>query len=123
VRDGARFGRLCAARVLAALAVGALVVSAGPAGCTGRAIDGQEERGGVTVRPIEAVLNEYAEQWMSIPGVVGTAQGLHGSTPCIKVYVAEKTPALEEQIPDVLHGHPVVLEEVGELRALPRDQD
>jgi len=123
VRDGARFGRLCAARVLAALAVGALVVSAGPAGCTGRAIDGQEERGGVTVRPIEAVLNEYAEQWMSIPGVVGTAQGLHGSTPCIKIYVVEKTPALEEQIPDVLHGHPVVLEEVGELRALPRDQD
>ncbi len=74
-------------------------------------------------KTIEDVLNEYTDQWMSIDGVVGTAQGLDDGKPCIKVYVMEKTPELEQKIPKVLQGYPVVVERTGEIRALPKNQD
>lgn len=71
-------------------------------------------------RTIEAVLREHTRQLMSLPGVVGTAQGLCNGKPCIKVYVATKTLELERQIPANLEGYPVTVEETGELRPLPR---
>ncbi len=71
-------------------------------------------------KTIEAVLREQTRQLMSFPGVVGTAQGLCNGKACIKVYVATKTPELEGQIPDTLEGYPVVVEETGEFRPLPR---
>ena len=77
----------------------------------------------MATKTIEDVLNEYTDQWMSIDGVVGTAQGLVDDKPCIKVYVVEKTPELERKVPELLHGYPVVMEETGELKALPENQD
>ena len=38
--------------------------------------------------------------------------------PCIKIFVAETTEELLTKIPRRLDGHPVVLEEAGEFRAL-----
>ena len=38
--------------------------------------------------------------------------------PCIKVYVAEKTPELLKQIPSSIEGYPVEVQEAGEIRAL-----
>ncbi len=72
---------------------------------------------------IEDVLNRHTEQLMSLPGVVGTAQGLHHDKPCIKVYVIEKTPELDRQIPKVIDGFPVVVEQSGPIRASARNQD
>ena len=69
-------------------------------------------------KTIQEVLAEQTHQWMAIPGVVGTAIGESEGRPCIKVFVAEKTQELVAKIPGNLEGHPVVLEETGEFRAL-----
>ena len=71
------------------------------------------------VKAIDDVLKEHSKAIMSIPGVVGTGQGLHEGKPCIKVFVIKKTAALDEKIPDSLEGYPVVIEEIGEVKARP----
>ncbi len=55
---------------------------------------------------------------MAIPGIVGIAQGEFNGEPCLKVFAAKKSPELLEQIPQVLGGYRVILEETGEFRAL-----
>ncbi len=72
-------------------------------------------------KTIEAVLKEYTDRLMSLPGVVGTAEGWCGVKPCIKVYVAKKTPELLRKIPPDIEGFPVAVEKTGEIRA--RDSD
>ncbi len=47
-------------------------------------------------------------------------QGLCEGVPCIKIYVARKTPELLGQIPATIAGHPVAVEETGEFKALER---
>lgn len=72
----------------------------------------------MTGKTIEQVLKENTDKLMSIPGVVGTAIGSCDGSPCIKVLVEKKTPALEKQIPKTLDGWKVEIEEVGKVRAL-----
>ncbi len=74
-------------------------------------------------KTIKEVLKEHTNELMSLPGVVGTAQGLCDDKPCIKVFVIKKTLELDEKIPDSLDGYPVAIEETGEFRALPEDHD
>lgn len=74
-------------------------------------------------RTIEQVLDGHTERLMSISGVVGTGQGVDAGRPCIKVYVIAKTPPLDREIPEAIEGYPVVVEETGEIRALPEDRD
>jgi len=74
-------------------------------------------------RTIQEVLDKCTEQWMSVPGVVGTAHGLDAGRVCIKVYVIAKTPELARRIPKVIHGYRVVVEQTDRIRALPEDQD
>lgn len=69
-------------------------------------------------KSIETVLKAHTPHLMSLPGVVGTALGECAGTPCIKVFVVERTPELLEQIPPALEGYPVVVDETGEIRAL-----
>ncbi len=45
---------------------------------------------------------------------------LESRRPCIKIYVAKKTPGLLGQIPATIAGHPVVIEETGPFKALER---
>jgi hypothetical protein len=73
-------------------------------------------------RTIEEVLKEDSRYLMSITGVVGTGQGLCDTRPCIKVFVIKKTRELEQKIPKVLEGYPVVIEESGEFHALPKNK-
>lgn len=70
-------------------------------------------------RAIEEVLKAHTGQLMSIPGVVGTAQGLCSGRPCIRVFVIKKSAELERMIPDTIEGYLVVVEESGEFKALP----
>ncbi len=80
-----------------------------------------EDRGGekrMPTKTIERVLKEHTDEWMAIPGVVGTAMGEHKGKPCIKILVVEKTQKLARQIPSQVEGFPVVIEETGEIRAL-----
>ena len=74
-------------------------------------------------KPIKKVLEEHTNELMSIKGVIGTAEGLCNGKPCIKVYVIKKTRQLTQRIPTTLEGYPVVIEETGEFRALPENQD
>lgn len=72
----------------------------------------------MSAKTIQQVLEEHTQRWMDIPGVVGAAIGELNGRSCIKVFVAEKTEQLQAEIPSRLEGHPVVLEETGEFRAL-----
>ena len=69
-------------------------------------------------KPIEQVLEENTGRLMSIPGVVGTAQGLCSGQPCIKVFVIEKTGEIVEQLPSEIDGYRVEIQETGEFRKL-----
>ncbi len=69
-------------------------------------------------KTIEMVLKEHTDSLMSIPGIVGTAQGLCAGNPCIKVYVVKKTPDLVKQIPATLEGYVVEIQVTGEIKAL-----
>ena len=69
-------------------------------------------------KPIEAVLKEHTDRLMALPGVVGTAQGLCDGKPCIKVFVVKKAPELLDQIPNVLEGYTVEVQETGVIQAL-----
>lgn len=71
-------------------------------------------------KAIDQVLKEHTKTLMSIPGVVGTGQGLCDDKPCIKVFVIEKTLEIERRIPDMLNGYPVRVEETGPIKALPK---
>lgn len=70
-------------------------------------------------KTIEQVLKEHTEELMALPGVVGVAQSLCDERDCIKVYVANMTPELEQKIPKELDGYQVDIEVTGEFRALP----
>ena len=78
-------------------------------------------RGELTMpeRTIGDVLNEHTKDILSIPGVVGTAEGLCDKKPCITVFVIKKTRQLNNKIPPAIEGYQVILEETGKVRILP----
>lgn len=75
----------------------------------------------MTDRGVGDVLAECTPQLMSLPGVVGTAEGERAGAPCIRVLVAEKTPELERRIGSAIEGYPVEIVETGPLRAFDAD--
>ena len=100
--------------------IGMIVLVCGVMGCVDKTANDQEGEKQVTAKTIEEVLKEHTEELMSIPGVVGIGQGLCNGKPCIKVLVIEKTPELAQKIPDIIEGYQVVIQETGEIRALPK---
>jgi len=100
--------------------IGMTVLVCGVMGCVDKTANDQEREKQVTAKTIIEVLKEHTEELMSLSGVVGTAQGLCNDNPCIKVLVIEKTPELTQKIPDILEGYQVIIEETGEIRALPK---
>jgi len=92
------------------------------AACSNKVVVDHQGEEGMPAKPIERVLSEHTDDLMSLPGVIGTAQGLRENKPCILVLVIKKTPELNQKIPNVLEGYPVVVEETGEIRALPEEQ-
>ena len=101
------------------VSIGVIVFAVAVAACSKRATDDGQGEETMPARPIEAVLAEHTDELMSVPGVVGTAQGLCNDKPCIKVFVMKKTPELDQKIPSVLEGYTVDVEETGAFRALP----
>ena len=66
---------------------------------------------------IEEALKKHTEELLAIPGVVGTGQGLCDGMPCIKILVVERTPKIEQRIPDTVEGYRVQVEVTGRIRA------
>ena len=80
----------------------ALMSALGSCAPSGTMHDRKEDS--VQKRDIAEVLREHTAGLMAIKGVTGTAQGLCGGKPCIKVYVAGKTPELTARIPSSIEG-------------------
>lgn len=84
-------------------------------GACGGADDGSK----MPTQDIKTVMEAHAGELMAIPGVTAVAIGkLHDGTPCIQVYVVERTDDLVRRIPASLGGHPVVVEESGVIRPM-----
>ncbi len=56
--------------------IGIIVFGIGIVGCVNKTAIDQEGEKQVIVKTIEEVLKDHTEELMSLPGVVGTAQGL-----------------------------------------------
>jgi len=69
---------------------------------------------------VAQVLEHHTTRLMSVPGVVGTAEGECAGKPCILVLVERMTPALRQAIPSELEGIRVEIRETGRIEA--RDQ-
>ena len=68
-------------------------------------------------KPIKAVLDANFDRLMSIPGVLGTGEGMEKGVACVKVFVISKPPGLLKQLPKELDGYEVAVEEMGEIEA------
>jgi hypothetical protein len=68
-------------------------------------------------------LEKHRDELMSLPGVVGTGQGLCDKQPCIKVFVTKHLPDLQDQVKTILEGYPVVIQETGRFRTRPEKLD
>jgi hypothetical protein len=90
--------------------------------CPNKRVTSRKGESPMTAKSIEEVLRLHTKGMMSIPGVVGMAQGLCNDKPCIRIYVARKTPELERQIPTTLDGYPVTIEETGNIHAFPKNE-
>ena len=66
---------------------------------------------------IEDVLDQYQDQWMATPGVVGVGVGASGSRPVLVVMVTELSPQIKAAIPRRVKGYQVRLEVTGEIIA------
>jgi len=74
-------------------------------------------------RPIEQVLKDMTGQWMTIPGVVGTAIGATANgEPCIKIYTASQPEKLRNKVPRTVDDYPVIIEHTGTFRAFTNEQ-
>lgn len=69
-------------------------------------------------KTIEQVQEEHTDDWMAIPGVVGTAIGQCEGKPCILILTASNTEQVRQKIPSTIEGYPVVVRHIGEVRAL-----
>jgi hypothetical protein len=105
------------------LSIGLVIFSLVSISWTSEYFDFSQKGNPMTTKRIEVVLKEHTQAIMSIPGVVGVGQGLCEGKPCVKVFVIKKTLDLDQKIPDTLDGYPVMVEETGEIEALPRSQD
>ncbi|KPJ58245.1 MAG: hypothetical protein AMS15_08880 [Planctomycetes bacterium DG_23] len=90
-------------------------------GCAKKPVQEPSGEREMTPKTIQQVLKEHTDQWMSIPGVVGTAIGKWEGKPCIKIFVVKEPEELSGKIPSQVEGFPVVIEETGEFRALETD--
>jgi hypothetical protein len=105
-------GALATAGLLLALAI---VIDGGEPGGARGAVQGP-----MAQRTITEVLHEQTDRLMSVPGVLGIAEGQCDGRPCIKVYVKKKTAQARRKIPSAVEGYPVSIEETDEFRALGR---
>ncbi len=95
----------------------------GAENCTTKKYSDQMGGNSISVKPIEEVLTINTKGLMSLPGVVGVAQGVWEGKPCIIVYVTKKESSLVKKIPEILEGYRIIIEETGKFKALPKNQD
>lgn len=71
-------------------------------------------------RAIAAVLEEHSPGLIRTPGVAAVAESRDAQgQPCVLILVVRLTPELRARLPRTLEGWPVVVQESGEIRAMP----
>jgi len=104
--------------VIALLSIGVMSAAGGLSGCS-HSIAGDSEKGQcMPARTIEQVLKDRTDEWMALPGVVGTGIGKCEGKPCIKVLTTSKPQKLRDKIPSTIENYPVIIEQTGPFRAL-----
>ncbi len=101
--------------------IGMVILATCFVACGKQAVNESEGEKKMSEKTIEEVLKEHTDEWMSIPGVVGTAIGEFEGKACIKMYLVEKSEELEKKFPASLEGYLILLEETGEFKALDKD--
>lgn len=101
-----------------AVTIGILSAVGSIAGCMQHSAVDLEKPGHMPEKTIEQVQQEHTDAWMAMPGVVGTAIGESKGKPCILILTASNTEQIRRQIPATVEGYPVVVQYVGEIRAL-----
>ncbi|MFQ5707566.1 MAG: hypothetical protein ACE5HO_08975, partial [bacterium] len=86
--------------------------------CSGRQENVATGKVGATELTVKQAIEKHKDELLSLPGVVGIAEGRCDRQPCIAVLVQKKTAELQNQIPDQLEGYPVTIKESGEFGAL-----
>ena len=66
---------------------------------------------------VTQVLARHTDRLMSLPGVIGTAEGECAGRPCILVLVERMTPSLRQAVPAELEGVRVEIRETGRVEA------
>ncbi len=103
---------------LVALALACLCAAAGGCRAAGPAPAAKENT--VTRPTIAEVIRAHDDSLMAVPGVVGISESrTDDGTPCVKIMVVQLDATLRARLPVMLEGYPVVLEESGEIRAMP----
>jgi hypothetical protein len=66
---------------------------------------------------IEQAFDRHQERLMAVSGVTGVGIGDKNGKPAIVIMVKQLTPDLKGALPQVIEGHPVVIEQSGEISA------
>lgn len=66
---------------------------------------------------IKEVLEKHTSELMDIPGVTGVAVGESNGKLCIRVFIGNSNSGCLGQIPNILEGYPVLIDESGDFRA------
>jgi hypothetical protein len=104
-------------RVSLVFLVAVALVTVSGLGCNrDHASSGQTQR--MAGKTIQQVQEEHTDAWMTIPGVVGTGIGQDKGKPCILVFTVSNTEQVKRKIPSTVEGYPVVVQYIGEVRAL-----
>jgi hypothetical protein len=91
------------------------LVAVNSAGCRDDANSAWTQR--MVDKTIQQVQEEHTDEWMTLPGVVGTALGQCEGKPCILVFTAADPEQVRRKIPPMVEGYPVVVQYTGEIRA------
>jgi hypothetical protein len=65
---------------------------------------------------VEAVKDRAAAGLMRMPGIVGVGVTAENDRAAVLVLVGRLTPEVAAAVPRQIEGHPVVIQEVGEIR-------
>lgn len=71
----------------------------------------------IAAMTIEEAQKQLTDSLMFEPGVAGIGIGECDGTPCIKVYVVQKSPELMDKIPETIGGYEVTVQETGAIEA------
>lgn len=81
-------------------------------------IVGPPKGAAMPTKTIEQAQQDHTDAWMAIPGVAGTGIGQDQGKPCILVFTASNTEQIRQKIPSLVEGYPVIVQYIGEVRAL-----